>query len=100
MAFEVGEKNFVSQSSNAAKTLLNLYGLLVQLDALWAGSPSYKTTITQADLDSLASLTSTGLTTSSAGTVGTLPDGEFALASIKTTITNAIPALTILANLP
>lgn len=100
MALSTGESDFISKSSDAAKALLDLYGLLSQLDALWAGSPSYKTTITQADIDGVASFNETGLTTASGGTTGTLPDGEFALATIKNQITSSLTALSILANLP
>ena len=101
MAFEVAEKNHVSKLSKLCKILLDeFYGDSVQVDAQWAGTPSFKTSITQSDLDSVSSFNSTGITSSSSGTVGTLPDAEFAVASIKTTVTNAIAALTILANLP
>lgn len=92
MALTAAESNFISNSSNVAKVLLDQYGMLVQLDVLWAGSPNYDTTITQADLDSVASFS--GLTTT------TLGDAEFALAGIKTAIGNALAALTELANLP
>lgn len=92
MAFTQAESNFVSSSAQTAKALLNLEGQLDQLNVLWAGSPGYNTSITQGDLDSVASFS--GLTTTQLG------DAEFAMATILTTIKNALPALTVVANLP
>ena len=94
MSMSIGEQNFISKSSVSAKDLLDLYGLLVQLDQLWAGAANFSTTITQQDIDSIPSFVETGLTAT------VLADAEFALAGIKTAITNALPSLTILANLP
>jgi hypothetical protein len=94
MALSSAEANFISKSGASAKTLLDLYGELVQLDQLWAGAADFDATITQGDIDSVPSYTQSGLTATVLG------DGEFALAGIKTAITNALPSLTVLANLP
>jgi hypothetical protein len=94
MALSATEANFISKSSAAAKDLLLLYGQLVQLDQLWAGVADFDATITQADIDGVPSFTQSGLTATVLG------DAEFALAGIKTAITNALPSLTVLANLP
>lgn len=90
MAVVSSEQNFVSNSANAAKTLMILYGLLVELDALWAGSPNYSSTI---DDNFLSTHGFSGLTHQ------TLADAEFTLATIKTNIGNQLPALSILATL-
>ena len=94
MALTTAEANFISRSGGASKALLNLYSELVQLDQLWAGAPNYDTTITQGDIDSIPSFAESGLTATVLG------DAEFALAGIKTAITNALTALTVMANLP
>jgi hypothetical protein len=92
---ETVHQNFVSDTSKVAKTLLDeLYSKMVQLDALWAGAPNYDALITQGEIDEVPSFLGAGLTTTH------LADAEFALATIKNTITNALPALTVLANLP
>lgn len=87
-------QNFISHSRDQAKQLLDIYGELIQLDALWAGATAYNTGITQADIDSVPSFSQSGLTAT------TLGDAEFALSSIKTTIGNALASLTVLSNLP
>lgn len=87
-------QNFISDSGNAAQKLLDMIGELQQLDVLWAGSPNYDALITQGEIDTVPTFTGAGLTTTH------LADAEFALASIKTTLTNALPALTVLARLP
>jgi len=95
MALSSAEANFISDSSRAAKILLDdLYSLLVQLDTLWAGAADFDTTITQGDIDSIPSFAQSGLT------AAVLGDAEFSLASIKTAITNAMPSFSVLANLP
>jgi hypothetical protein len=95
MALNSHQSNFISDSAQIAKKLLDLEGQLDQLNVLWAGSPNYKAGIIQADIDLIPGFT--GLTTSAAGTVGTLPDAEFAMANILTTIKGALVALTVLA---
>lgn len=97
MALTVPQSNHISNVARISKQLLELYGTLVRLDVQWAGTGSYKTTIVQADLDAVALFKDAGLTTNVGGTTGTLPDAEFALAAIKTSITNAIAALDALA---
>ncbi len=93
MALTVPQSNHISNVARISRELLELYGALIRLDVQWAGTGNYKTTIVQADLDAVALFKDAGLTTATNGTVGTLPDAEFALASIKTSITNAIAAL-------
>jgi hypothetical protein len=85
-------QDFVSDTAKACKALLDQYGALQQLNVLWAGSPDYDALITQGEIDEVPSFA--GLTATQ------LADAEFALASIKDTITNALPALTVLSNLP
>lgn len=91
---EQAHQNFVSQTAYRAKIMLDQYGPLSQLNVLWAGAPNYDALITQAEIDSVPSFAGAGLTTQ------TLADAEFALATIRTTIENALPSLTVLANLP
>lgn len=85
-------QNFISDTSQQCQKLLDMYGDLSQLNVLWAGSPNYDALITQGEIDTVPSLA--GLTTTH------LADAEFALATIKDTISNALVALTVLANLP
>jgi hypothetical protein len=85
-------QDFISDSAEQCKALLDLYGPLVLLNVLWAGSPNYDALITQNEIDEVTSFA--GLT------AGQLADAQFAMATIKDTITNALPALTVLANLP
>jgi hypothetical protein len=91
---ETAHQNFVSKTSYNAKRLLDMYGDLAQLNVLWAGSPNYDGLIDQASIDSVPSLAGAGLTASQ------LADAEFIMATIKGNIENALPALTVLANLP
>ena len=91
MALTAPEANFVNRSVAIAAQLIDLYGALVQVDQLWAGAADFDTTITQGDIDTVAAWA--GLTTT------TLNDAEFAIAAIKTSITNALPSLTVLANI-
>jgi hypothetical protein len=84
-------QNFISQSGAQAKKLLDMYGDLQQINVLWAGSPDYDTLITQGEIDEVESFA--GLTAAQ------LADAEFAMATIKDTITNALPALAVLSNL-
>lgn len=82
---------FIAQSSRTAAALLLLYGELSQENVLFNGAPNYKAAITQPIIDAQAS--NAGLT------VQNLADAEFALASILTTLTGALPALAILKGL-
>jgi hypothetical protein len=91
---EAVHQNFISNTSNVTKTLLDdIYSKLVQLDTLWAGSPNYDGLITQGEIDEVPSFVGAGLTATQLG------DAQFALATIKNTMTNAMPALVVLANL-
>lgn len=95
MALSAAHANFISKTSGISKALLDqTYSLLIQLDALWAGTPDYDTLITQANINTVASLLGAGLTTTN------IADALFALAAIKTSITNALPAFTVMASLP
>lgn len=91
MALTQAERTFILNSAQVARTLLDNEGKLDQINVLWAGAPDYHAGITQGDIDSYA--TFAGLTTDQ------LADAEFALASILTTIKNALPALTVLGNI-
>ncbi len=93
MALTAGEANLVSFTSKAAKILLDqFYSLETQNNQLYAGAADMDTTITQADLDSVAAFG--GLTTTQ------LADASFAMATILGTINSALQALTVLARLP
>lgn len=87
-------QNFISDTSNAARKLLDMIGELSQLDVLWSGTPNYDGLITQGEIDTVPGFTGAGLTTTH------LADAEFALATIKGTLNGALPALTVLARLP
>ncbi len=93
MALTAEESNFVSHAHQAAKILLDqYYSLAAQNNELWAGAANFDSTITQGDLDSVASFS--GLTTAQLG------DAQFAMATILGTVNSALQALTVLANLP
>jgi hypothetical protein len=93
MALTAGEANFISNTAKAAKILMDeFYGLETQNNQLYAGAADFDTTITQGDLDSVASFG--GLTTTQ------VADASFALATILGTINSALQALTVLARLP
>lgn len=94
MAMSAVHQNFISRTSYTSKRLLDLYGELQQLNTLWAGVPDYDAEITQGEIDTVPSFLDAELA------YQTLADAEFALASIMTTITNALPALTEIAALP
>lgn len=87
-------QNFISRDAQLAKKLLDLYGELQTQNTLWAGTPNYDAEITQAVIDSVPSFLESELTTT------TLADARFAMATIMTTITNALPALTEMSRLP
>jgi hypothetical protein len=87
-------QNFISDVSNKCKTELDIYGDLAQINVLWAGSPNYDALITQIEIDTVPSFLGAGLTTQQ------LADATYALEQIRTILTNALPALTVLANLP
>lgn len=86
--------NLISRTGQASKTQLDQIGTLSQLDVLWAGAADYDALITQAEIDEFPSFVAAGLTAAQLG------DALFALATIRNTINNALPALTMLANLP
>ncbi len=94
MGMSAAHQNFVSQTSNQAKALLDFFAEETQLDVLWSGTPDYQHTITQADIDSVESFAGAGLT------VQNVTDAQYAMSVIKGNIQSAIVALTVLANLP
>jgi len=87
-------QNFISSTSSTAKTFLDKFGELTQLNVLWAGTPDYDTIITQELIDSVPSFHSAGLT------VAQLSDTLYVLELIRTQLSNALPALTVMARLP
>lgn len=87
-------QNFISDEGRIAKLFLAEYGNLAQQNVLWAGAPSYQTLITQADIDSVPSFAGAGLTHQQ------IADAAYALEQVRTILTNALPALTVLAHLP
>lgn len=86
-------QNFISRCGNYAKAELDMYGNLAQQNVLWAGTPAYNTRITQAAIDGVQSFADAGLTEAQ------VADAVYALEQIRGIITNALPALTVLANL-
>lgn len=85
--------NFINRAGNYAKAELDLYGKLTEQNVLWAGSPDYDARITQQEIDSVPSFVAAGLTAQQ------LADAVYALEQIRGILTNAMPALTVLANL-
>lgn len=85
---------FLQRTIAIVVQLLDLLGTLDQLNSLWAGSPSYQTLITQAQINLQDQYAAAGLTTQN------VADAEYALATIKTTLENALVALSVLANIP
>lgn len=94
MAMSAAHQNFVSNTAIEARKLLDFFSEETQLNILWAGAPAYQTAITQAEIDSVPSFAGAGLT------MQNLADAQFIMASINTSIQNALVALTVLANLP
>lgn len=92
MALTNAEASFINRNAQAAKTLLDLYGELIQLDQLYAGAADFDASITQGDLDSVATYTQSGLTTT------VIADAQFGMSAIRTSITNMLAALSVLAN--
>jgi hypothetical protein len=86
-------QDFISRCGNYAKDELALYGDLAQQNVLWAGSPGYNARITQDAIDEVPSFAGAGLTAAQ------VADAVYALEQIRGIITNALPALTVLANL-
>lgn len=87
-------QDFISRMGRDAKTLLDLYGPLTQQNTLWAGTPAYNTDIDQAAIDSVESFAGAELTAQQ------VADAAYAMEQIRGILTNAMPALTVLANLP
>jgi hypothetical protein len=87
-------QNFISRMGADAKTLLDLYGPLTQQNVLWSGSPAYNTDLTQEKIDGEPRLAEAELT------VQQVADTAYAMEQVRTILTNAMPALTVLANLP
>lgn len=94
MAMPDAHQNFISHTQAQARKLLDEYGRLTQLNELWAGAANYDGLIDQAAIDTIPSFAESGLTQAN------VADALYAYAIIKDTITNALPALTMLANLP
>lgn len=94
MAMPLAHQQFVVDSSYEARVLLERLGPLLQLDVLWAGAANYDGLIDQASIDTVPNFAEADLTETD------LADAEFALATIKSTLSNALPALTKLAKLP
>jgi hypothetical protein len=85
--------NFISSVSSKAQSQLKDYGELAQLNVLWAGSPDFDARITQEEIDTVPSFAAAGLT------VQQLSDAVYVLEQIRTLITNALPALSVIARL-
>lgn len=94
MALSQVHQDFISRDSQLAKQLLALYGQLQTQNTLYAGTPNYDAEITQANIDTIPAFLDAELTTT------TIADARFAMATIMTTITNALPALAEMAALP
>lgn len=87
-------QNFISHVQAQARIMLDQYGRLSQIDALWAGAANYDGLIDQAAIDTVPSFLESGLTQTD------VADAVFILTTIRNNMTGALPALTILANLP
>jgi len=85
---------FLQEAKVAARSLLDLLGAFTKQDALWNGSPSYSTQITQQVIDSRAELLDGGYTKAE------IDDALYALTIIKGEITSHIASLSRLADLP
>lgn len=94
MAMPQAHQNFISHVQAQSRIMLDQYGRLIQLNELWAGTANYDTAIDQTAIDTVPSFEESELTATN------LADALYAFSLIKDNITNALPALTKLANLP
>lgn len=86
-------KSSVLGVGNQARQQLEQYGPLTVQNALWAGTPNYDALIDAAAIATEAYFVAAGLTAQQLG------DAIYALEQIRTVITNALPALSILAQI-
>ncbi len=91
---EIVHQNFISTVAFNARIAMDRYGELTQQNVLWSGSPNYDELITQEEIDTVERFHGAGLTTQH------LADAVYALEQIRGILTNAMPALTVLAKLP
>lgn len=94
MAMSSAHQNFISREGQLAKLLLDQYGELAEQNVLWAGSPTYQTLITDEEIATVQSFAGAGLTHQN------MADAAYVMEQIRTLLTNGLPALTVLANLP
>ena len=86
-------QSFISKAAQHARAELALYGELAQQNVLWAGTPDYQGRITQDAIDEVPSFAGAGLTAEQ------LADAVYALEQIRGIMTDALPALAVLAGL-
>ncbi len=84
-------KSFVEGVGNQARQQLEQYGALTVQNTLWAGTPNYNALIDATAIATEADFVAAGLTEQQ------LTDAVYALELIRVTITNALAALSILA---
>lgn len=87
---ETVHKNFIDKAAWLTRQLLDMYGDLAIQNTLWTGTPNYTTVIDDTYLQTEAEYVAAGLTDT------TLTDAIYALEVIRSAITNALPALSVL----
>lgn len=87
------QQNMVSRAGNLCKQLLEMKGVIDQIDVLYSGSPNWDDLITQSEIDEVASFAAAGLTAAN------VADAVYILKLCRDNINSNLPAMVMMANL-
>lgn len=87
------QQNLVSKAGQLCSQLLEMKGIIDQIDVLYSGSPNWDDLITQGEIDEVSSFAQTGLTAT------TVADAVYILKLVRDNVNSNLPAMVMMANL-
>ena len=87
------QQNLVSKTGQLCKQLLEMKGVIDQIDVLYSGTPNWDDLITQGEIDEVPSFLETGLTAIN------VADAVYILKLVRDNVNSNLVAMTMLANL-
>lgn len=87
------QQNLVSKAGNLCKQLLEMKGVIDQIDVLYSGSPNWDSLITDSEIAEVGSFVEAGLTAAN------VADAVYILKLVRDNVNSNLPAMVVMANL-
>lgn len=87
------QQNLVSRAGQLCAQLLEMKGVIDQIDVLYSGSPNWDAQMTQGEIDEVASFAEAGLTAAN------VADAVYILKLVRDNVNSNLPAIVMMGSL-